>query len=995
MTSPPAAAAGALLFHRGASLSDVAVRVRADDADAAWLRLHSLVLQDASAFFAARLAPPWRDTTDEDAPICVALDSDNPLMPLALEILYTNDYSKVGTVREAAQLLAAFHFLAADKHIAWCCRYLARECITHNDIATLRQLKDAYPSSHFFSESTGVLSSNMTAPDPSRATQSAPQNPNGEKITATNSMTVRDLGVLIAKSSTKTGSKFLSFIQTEINENERLHFHESNGLAIIRGFETVLLDMETHLNNLRQEAEDDSARLDELEAETVSSDSDSDLEAGWRDQPNRAAGFNFGIPANNNIPDAGFPQNGDGVGENRRRRDRARLTSMSERRQEHSIRVTKARHAMARRRAKREKQAALVKHNFITQSLRLFKLFPFAGLNHKLIILDSWTSTGHKVFCESAGSEDEQKNVNDDEFDTSDDDSDSFDEHDLDETDGSTSDVAISDSDRLTRDSVGNDVDEMESFVLNDERQFSELKGKLSRTGTLASDSEWEEEGQSKDVPNARRSTVTISNIREYSSDSVPHLTSILAPQPVRAHSPVANLLSNEGVVTFRQDKEEIIPAYASPGLLPQSASPAEQASLPPLSSAIVSNAAGHASGIPAPPASPPAVSGQPANQIATTASTTPILGSAFRSNPSLSTSTTHLNFNLKTKIKTTASTSFGGGSSTAGGGAPSTSGSVSGRQILTPPPPMSPNQLRPRKLGSSVSNSDNYGLMGSLRFYHSVNARVAAQLKLEKCIEFVLAELCAAANSGSIDDWIENGGGDALRCSVYTRKELRLAQMDRGTDDSDGESSDESVHNEGINRGQNRNRRRPPASNITSDSELMNNLYTDDIINLAKAYGLPESSYTIINIFVCLFDIMQAVTFQTDESDSHNRHHKNQSQPSSRTSRATARTQTTAAVSTPARPMYNILTRTASLHHARPGDLTVRDCFTLSASDRLDAHLAGILAGVTSVRVRQFLIKAVLVDHDLGVGKRTARAIMESMKAANAGMKGKVSLYG
>ncbi|KAI9328802.1 hypothetical protein BDR26DRAFT_949573 [Obelidium mucronatum] len=208
--------------------------------------------------------------------IACADSGDAAAFALALELLYTGAYAdRLASTPLAAALVRAFHFLGAEAGIEAACRYLARECIRNNDMASLANLKDAYPLSSFFSDATGVLSSNMTSPSRDTAATSTP-NP-------TNSMTIEDLGVLIAKSSTKTGFKYLPFVQTELHENERLHFTMSNGFALIQ---------ELHRERLVLEAQSDQDRLAEIEHQMDNEDDEDDDESDdddWEDNDRTAA----------------------------------------------------------------------------------------------------------------------------------------------------------------------------------------------------------------------------------------------------------------------------------------------------------------------------------------------------------------------------------------------------------------------------------------------------------------------------------------------------------------------------------------------------------------------------------------------------------------------------------------------------------------------------------------------------------------------------------
>ncbi|KAJ3121630.1 hypothetical protein HK100_012293 [Physocladia obscura] len=1066
---------GVLLWEHGAQMADVVVVVRGMGEEA-MLRLHSLVLAQKSAFFATRLSPVWSTSQDTITQITTAhedsahdrvvLDVDLPtsVMQAALRLLYTDSFDKdVRDTQTAAELLAAFQFLAADSPIAWCCNFLVRECIRLNDSKTLRTLRDKYPLSPFFSESTGALSSAMTSPNPVLNNPKLLRSP-------TNSMTVQDLGLLIAKSSLKTGAKFLQFVATEIQENERLRFHASNGLALIHGFETFLMDIEKHRNKLVEEVLEDNERLEQFEDEDFSDGSNSssngsDNSDDWEDEPGAGA-----VGADRLNPPRRMHSPTDSLDRNRLRR-----------RKERNIQLTKLRHILARRRAKRERQLALLKHNYILQSVRLFKLFHRALPLQKIIILDSWISTGHELFCnvveidneKDNGQEDSIESIifNDHEFDASDSEESDYDEFNVDDDfndeeendfNDRDSSLRVTDSERLILPdgSTASDMDDSESVVLDGGRG-------LNNTTTIVAD-----ESSTKDTAvhteqtphQQRRSTVTINEVI-----SPAPLAGILAPHPVRAYTPHSSILTSDlayqaatasngsgtvpfkspaqkpfdlsilattkesnnsggGSVSFRSPAEEAFELKTFDENSPMSVTPTRD-----IPAQSLSNVTTGSSPPPVPPVSLP-----PSTTIETASTAyppAPILGSAFRSNPSsLSTSTTHLGFALKTKIKTTAtSLVYGGDSSSVGGGAPSTSGSVSGRQqVTTPPPPMSPNRLRPRNKWGSISNNGDTsgfgggggfeGSSGSSRFYHSVKARVAAQVRLEKCLEFALAELSVLAGAGTLDEWIENGGGEDMKFSLQTRKDFTYDSGLFNSDDSDSDVSENerpAVNNNVANHHRNHhNRNRVTPNNILTDENIgsIAETYTSDIIKYAIAYNLPKNGGpTLINIFVCLFDILVAVAYRGPPSNTNtgfdsdrsntcgydststpqsltSPKHRHVSQASSHASHLSATTTATTAPleSTPSHPVYKPQSYAGFSYSPKLGDMSVRSGFSIVTNERLDGYVAEIVGGVRNVRMRQFLVKTVVVDHGDGVGRRTGRAIIEGMKGVNLGMKGK-----
>ncbi|KAI8611646.1 hypothetical protein BC830DRAFT_641566 [Chytriomyces sp. MP71] len=1054
---------GWLLWLNGSALSDVRVVLRlpsGTEPDEV-LHLHSLVLREASTFFSAHLSDAWmsaggkasgdavedgsvepveaagnmtppRAATRQTGPpkdaipiilTCIAeneaneagtaLESDNDslfaprLLRLALELIYTNQFAlKVTDIQTATALLKAFSFLGVEAGIEWCCRYLSRECIKHSDIATLRKLKDLYPLSSFFSESDGVLSSSMTSRRRviSTSTSTAIEE-NLDKVKGmalrmpTNSMTIEDLGVLIAKSSTKIGSKFIPFVLTELQENERLDFRASNGFALIHGFETVLMDLETQRNALVDEAYADRDRLQEVEAEhyiTEDEDSDEDDRDGVLGGNGNAgiaplAGVQaplapLGVLAGIPVPPGPVANAGGNVGfapvagvlvadpptpPATAAAASSRAAEALKRQADRHLRMANLRKRLDHRRARREKHLAMLKHDYVVRSGRLFKLFGFLGPFEKIVVIDSWISTGHEMFCNTIEADEEKEEEDGDDFEEEDfsDDEDSFAEYD--EFDESSSEEEI-DSDDVN-DSLDEEIEDVDSFVLDREHASTSAdfeKGaslrKMSRASRM-SESGWETD---EDTPNQRRSTVTINEFPTVSSASptaanvsellgmamkTPPLTSILSPLPLRIQTPISALLQDEE--TYRattqdftlQNRGESSSSFARPAAQKQAAN--EEATTPQQG-----------------PTS--------ANSIS---ASNPPLGSAFRSLPSVNNSN-HPNFALKTKIKTTSTMSqksYGAASagSASGGGA---------RNLLTPPPPPSPNKLRPRRLGRSSSSingaSGGGGAGGSSTsgdFYYSAKARAIAQAKLEKCVETAFQELCALAGCGAIDEWVKVGGGESMRFSLRLRKKLIRRQTVAGggaenaSDGSDAESTEDetdSVHTNGVLRSR------------ASSSSRADNTYTSDITVYAETYGLSGNGHTIINIFLCLFDVLQCVAPK-----------KQPSFYSSRSSHQASRYQRQQAQLR--RAFYTSPSYAGYPYEPREGDLTVRDGFDLQSSETLDGCVAGILGSIRNVKVLQFLIKTVLVDHEVGVGRRTGKAVIEGMKAVNSGMKGKIVL--
>ncbi|KAJ3068073.1 hypothetical protein HDU98_008777, partial [Podochytrium sp. JEL0797] len=501
---------GHVLWTSGASCSDISVVLVSEDGSEETLFLHSAVLSASSGFFRALLSAPWTFCgKEEDGSLekrKVRLDDTHAsTMRRALELLYTNHFTQITSAKDAASLLHAFHFLAADTHIDWCARFLATECLKANDSKTLAQSRGHFPHSPFFAETNAVLSANIM-----------PTESNPHKA-QTNSMTVEDLGLLIAKSATRDGQHFALFVHTEFQENERLHFAESNGLALIYAFETILADLERKRLDLVEEALDDKDRLETLELESDSSDQDSDNDSdpGWDDEqrvgrpPNLdlAAGPAAAVPVNPNLDPALMNPLGEAVpgavdllienqnnlpgaaariAPNRRRRRTAPRTRSATRHQNaRDLRITKLRHLLARRCAKRDKSLAQLKHDFIMRSTRLFKLLPRVAGLQKIVILDSWVNAGHELFCgaiEPKEEEDEAEAERVDDFDEDAFDTDSessFDEYDeLDEDDDSDADLSDSDA---HGDSLDDDINDADSFVLGpDDSDAADLHNRNS-----------------------------------------------------------------------------------------------------------------------------------------------------------------------------------------------------------------------------------------------------------------------------------------------------------------------------------------------------------------------------------------------------------------------------------------------------------------------------------------------------------------------------------
>ncbi|KAJ3012287.1 UNVERIFIED_CONTAM: hypothetical protein HDU68_001291 [Siphonaria sp. JEL0065] len=518
---------GSLLWHHGAAMSDVTVSIITESTEKVedtpkerQLKPPSLILKEASTFFKTRLSPPW-NTSDV---VSLKVASEGELRPWHLHwSCLHRSLRRWSGFNQKLLPISSRHSTFWDlkrelKRRVDVCTFgvdllealglkiviidLSRECIRKKDMAALTRLKNAYPLSSFFSDATGGLSSSRTCPSPTPSTRKLPMPPN-----PTNSMTIEDLGVLIAKSSTRDGLKYVPFVQTELQENERLFFHSSNGLALIQGFETVLMDLELQREKLVREAILDRDRLEEFEQQIADEeeqdngedDDDSDEDDNgeeWRndERVNRfVAAAAAAVAAPPPLQPQPVPAILDAAGlqppplvndqqlppqplplrtQQRHHRNRHRPHSPTRRErhlQERTMRLTKIRRTMESRRIKREKALALLKHDYIMRCTRLFKLFGFAGGSannggnnngwfHKIVLLDSFVSTGHTLFCDTIepvdvnngigrdvnnGFEDGENEIDSDEDSESSDDV--FD--DLDEGDDSDDELNLSDSD--------------------------------------------------------------------------------------------------------------------------------------------------------------------------------------------------------------------------------------------------------------------------------------------------------------------------------------------------------------------------------------------------------------------------------------------------------------------------------------------------------------------------------------------------------------------
>ncbi|KAJ3280904.1 hypothetical protein HDU79_011266, partial [Rhizoclosmatium sp. JEL0117] len=835
------------------------------------------------------------------------------------------------------------------------------------------------------------------------------------------------------------GLKYMLFVQTELQENERLQFSSSNGVALIHGFETVLMDLESQRAKLVDEANKDKERLEQLEAEEENEDDEDDddtddgldVEHDDRERVPRngrpgfpapvAAPIGEGLgllpqdapplqqPINPIQPIPPIPENPIEFLQPPQPRRNHSQTRRARRHEQRLLRFAKIRNNLERRRLHREKQLALLKHDFVMRSLRLFRFLEHVSSGkQRIVILDSWVSAGHELFCnvvepEDSSDEDEEGGGQHDDEDDEDDDEYSDEESSYDEFDeGSDQETDLEDDSdiELSDDSCVGDGED--SFSLEGQQQQPHHGGKVVRMSRGVGNAvDWEEMTHTP-----RRSTVTINEtlnhsapsppiggintsggatVREFlgMSASTPPLQGILSPVPIRSNTPLASILSNEG---YKSSNADLPPSSAEA----MNASMISSASDNPTSATDPSEPATTTPSTPAPTSATSNITSPP------TTHSNPILGSAFRSaSNSVSTSTNHLNFSLKTKIKTTSDLQTGSGSSTV----PPT---------RSPPPPPSPNQLRPRKMGrsgssindkSSVAGMSNRGGSTSNAtggFYYSQKSFLAAQTRLEQCFEAVFAEICRLSEAGDFDGWIEKGGGEDALVSRAVRRDLlkqaRRRRRGRGrggdgdplADDDDTDEDDFLV------------RFMPPApENINLETgdvagrdatRNTQEFYTDDIVQYSRQYGVYPNGQTIINLLLCLFDMLQAVQPRRRGEESAQRRYSSRASNASSSHRNHVNQLTRAGTFTS--PSYRGFPYTL-----KDGDLCVSDGFDLARCDKLDGYVAGVFAGIKNVRLVQFLIKTLLVDHEVGVGKRTGKAVVEGMKAVNSGMKGKVRL--
>ncbi|KAJ3060863.1 hypothetical protein HDU98_003175 [Podochytrium sp. JEL0797] len=243
---------------------------------------------------------------------------------------------------------------------------------------------------------------------------------------------------------------------------------------------------------------------------------------------------------------------------------------------------------------------------------------------------------------------------------------------------------------------------------------------------------------------------------------------------------------------------------------------------------------------------------------------------------------------------------------------------------------------------GSVTSRGVGGGNSSVGGFYYSVKSRAKAAWRLEKLFEVVFGEVCVLAGEGVLDTWVEVGGGVAGELARRVRNDLLKKY-------------------------------------IVPDP-------TPDVNHHAQLYGLDTpQGRTILNLFLCLFDMLESVRYRPAHNPPHHRHGGYSSRVSASSSNRHASVSHT--------PTFTSHTYTRPSYTPKEGDLSVTEGFDLHHCDKLDACMAGVIAGVKNGRVIQFLIKTVLVDHEVGVGRRTRRAVVEGMRGVNGGMKGKVRL--
>ena len=134
--------------------------------------------------------------------------------------------------------------------------------------------------------------------------------------------------------------------------------------------------------------------------------------------------------------------------------------------------------------------------------------------------------------------------------------------------------------------------------------------------------------------------------------------------------------------------------------------------------------------------------------------------------------------------------------------------------------------------------------------------------------------------------------------------------------------------------------------SNEDSDSDedsatsaSINEFYTNDIADYTNMYKLETHGCTIVNILLCLFDILEAVTVRP---------------PVVPLRRGAPKV----------RRFYASPQCTKDPYQRRDGDLCVRDGFDLEHNEKLDSSVAGILSSIQNVKVIQFFIMTRFCDN-------------------------------
>ncbi|KAJ1565850.1 hypothetical protein HK096_008674 [Nowakowskiella sp. JEL0078] len=252
--------AGLLLWECGAELSDVAVRVfcreeSESDADrtlrdektevlVAELKLHSTILQQ-SEFFAARLSGRWKENSESSSSQAVivypTLDSraDAEAFVATMNLMYSNAFeAHLKSQVKAVRILRICNEILWHAGIDECCRYIAREAA-----------KEGVPSRHQGrNRDENVGNDGFTRKDTLRVMTaleetfplcdfSGVRNWFDSGFVDGNFFSVEDLAKLLIKSSGKGGELYSEFVSLEFSENEGLNLQSANGNALVLAFQ--------------------------------------------------------------------------------------------------------------------------------------------------------------------------------------------------------------------------------------------------------------------------------------------------------------------------------------------------------------------------------------------------------------------------------------------------------------------------------------------------------------------------------------------------------------------------------------------------------------------------------------------------------------------------------------------------------------------------------------------------------------------------------------